>query len=351
MADSTSIRPAFRWRAMITLVVGTSFAIMAFTGVILYLVPQGWVAKWGNWTMLGLRKEQWGSLHMNASAIFLVIASLHLYLNWRAMLNYFRRKAAEGLRLRWEPPVVVAMMGIMVAGTIRSWPGFGKLAEWNHNVKNYWAKSSGSGPVAHTEELTLAALAEQLKVPPADVVEALRKEGYEVSAEQRLADVAAAKGVTPKDVYAAIGKHIAAAKTLENAWAGQGHGRGGGGGAGAGGGGAGGGGFGRGGGGAGGGGGGMGRQMAQLSVEDFAAKVKLSATEVAEALRADGFVVENLKVTIEEVAKGKSMTARDVYQALSKRFPGASLPGSGGGPGGGGGGPGRRGGGGGGERP
>lgn len=83
-----------------------------------------------------------------------------------------------------------------------------------------------------------------------------------------------------------------------------------------------------------------------MTLEEFATKYKLSPTDLADALRADGFVVDNSKATIEQIAQTKSASPRDVYQTLSRRFPNAGLPG--GGMGGGGGGMGRRGGGGGG---
>ena len=43
----------------------TSFILLLFTSIILYVTPQGKIAFWANWKMLGIGKEEWGALHTN----------------------------------------------------------------------------------------------------------------------------------------------------------------------------------------------------------------------------------------------------------------------------------------------
>ncbi len=46
-------------RKTTSLTAGLSFIAMVMTSVILYIVPQGRIAYWSDWRLLGLSKEQW----------------------------------------------------------------------------------------------------------------------------------------------------------------------------------------------------------------------------------------------------------------------------------------------------
>ena len=63
---------------------------MVLTSIILYLMPQGRVAYWADWRLLGLSKEQWGALHLNMGVLFILSLLLHLYYNWQPLLNYLK---------------------------------------------------------------------------------------------------------------------------------------------------------------------------------------------------------------------------------------------------------------------
>ena len=70
-----------------------AFVGMVVTSLVLYIGPQGRVAYWADWTLLGLDKTQWGDLHINMGLVFLLSILLHIYYNWKAILAYLKDKA------------------------------------------------------------------------------------------------------------------------------------------------------------------------------------------------------------------------------------------------------------------
>lgn len=70
-----------------------SFIFIILTSIVLYFVPQGRVAYWADWTLLGLSKEQWGDIHICIGVLFLVVSILHIWLNWKPILAYLKQKS------------------------------------------------------------------------------------------------------------------------------------------------------------------------------------------------------------------------------------------------------------------
>jgi hypothetical protein len=62
MNDKTSA--GFQWRALTSVLMTLGFVLLAASGIVLFLSPPGRVANWTNWTILGLRKSDWGGVHI-----------------------------------------------------------------------------------------------------------------------------------------------------------------------------------------------------------------------------------------------------------------------------------------------
>jgi hypothetical protein len=46
-------------RSLVAFRVTWAFVLLTVPGIVLYIVPQGRVACWIHWSLLGLKKEQW----------------------------------------------------------------------------------------------------------------------------------------------------------------------------------------------------------------------------------------------------------------------------------------------------
>ncbi len=72
-----------------------AFATTLVTSIVLYVVPQGRVAYWADWGLLGLSKEQWGAIHINVGFLFLISLLVHVYYNWKPLTSYLKNKARQ----------------------------------------------------------------------------------------------------------------------------------------------------------------------------------------------------------------------------------------------------------------
>lgn len=193
----------FSWRAFASVLTGLSFLGMAFTGVILFVVPPGRIANWTGWTMLGLTKHQWIGLHDWFSIIFVIGAVLHIYLNWKPLVSYFKGKITKtyALRLEWLLALVVCV--VVFLGTLGDVRPFSSLLTWNEAIKHGYDTPARQAPIPHAELLTLTALADQVEGVDLDAMLAnLDAKGIKAgSAEDVVGELAEEHNITPVQLY------------------------------------------------------------------------------------------------------------------------------------------------------
>ncbi len=153
--------PRFQWRALTSVLMTLGFLMLALSGLVLFLAPPGRVANWTNWTMLGLRKSDWGGLHIWFGALFLGMSAAHVCFNWRPLAGYLKNRATRSLGFRLEWAVAAGLVVIVFGGTRAGVPPFSSLLAWNESLKESWDRPAERAPIPHAELLTLAALAEK----------------------------------------------------------------------------------------------------------------------------------------------------------------------------------------------
>ena len=328
-------RRRFSLRGFTSLLLSFSFLAMCLSGAMLFLTPRGRTANWTDWSLVGLDKHQWGSVHVNNSVVFVAIAVLHLVLNWSVFMRYIKKKAATGLNMKKEMALAVVLAAVVVAGPIWGVPPFSTLMAVNEDIKNYWDQNAQQPPVPHAEELTLAELANTIKLSVEQVSTALKDEGYDVEdAEQTIGQIGQQKGVAPSAVFDAIRDRHPNTRGWGrvNGQAGGGHGpsaagsgngtdhgsqggkRGG-----------------ASGNGRQGGGPGKGRgqgaatdmptDVRQLTVNDVSAAVGLTIDEVLAALIDAGFDPKDEATTLGQLSDQQGNSPQDVLDAIRDRFP------------------------------
>lgn len=197
----------FKTKGFTSLLLSCSFAVAAFSGVILYMTPRGRVANWTGWTMLGLDKHSWGALHINACLLFLIIAIVHLFLNWRVFMSYIKKKSVSGLNLKLEMTVAVLLTACLVAGTLWNVPPLTAPVTLNEKIKNYWDQGAAQGPAPHAEEFTVERFASTIGLTTDDVVNSLTQAGYDVEdTSVTIGSLAEDNDVVPSQIFAAVRK-------------------------------------------------------------------------------------------------------------------------------------------------
>jgi len=193
----------FNWRAFFSVLSALSFIGMVFTGVILFVVPPGRIANWSGWTLLGLTKHQWIGLHDWFSIIFIIAAVFHVYLNWKALISYFKNKVSKAFALRIEWAISLVICCIVFVGTLGDIKPFSSLLVWNENIKQSWDNTQQRAPIAHAELLSLTELSEQVSdLSLETILTNLKSRRIEVeSADVILGDLAKAHNMTPAQLY------------------------------------------------------------------------------------------------------------------------------------------------------
>lgn len=204
-------------RRVITLTVLLSFVVLSLSGLLMFVSPQGRVAYWSRWTLVGLTKEQLTSIHTTVMVLFLAAAIWHVVLNWRAILGYLRNRSKQVRVLTPEFGVALALTSLFVVGPLADVAPFRQYLDAGESLKSAWEAESGSPPWGHAEESTLARFCQRMEdlersdnqrliaIDCDAAVQALRDEGLAVqSTDQRIVDIAEANGTTPQDISAIV---------------------------------------------------------------------------------------------------------------------------------------------------
>ncbi len=113
---------AFDSRAFVAFVVAAAFLVATVTGIVLYVVPQGRVANWVEWRLLGLTKPDWTDVHILLGLVFIVVGIIHLYNNWRPFKHRLAERVKGHVSLRVEVGATLRRSIVFVAGAIAHLP-------------------------------------------------------------------------------------------------------------------------------------------------------------------------------------------------------------------------------------
>jgi hypothetical protein len=190
-----------RFRAFVSLLATFSFIALAVTGSILYITPPGRVANWTNWTFWGLSKHQWGALHICLSTLFLIVSLLHIWLNFKPLMNYFvsKAKTASALRLEWI--LAIGVCGVVCMGALRPFVPFSSLLDLNERIKLSWDKPKQQAPVPHAELLTIEKLAKKSGLEMDAIIQNLKVTGIEVNPSDVFGTIAEQQNLSPNELF------------------------------------------------------------------------------------------------------------------------------------------------------
>lgn len=192
----------FYWRAFVTFYVILSFVIIAVSGLVLFISPPGRVANWSQWRFGALQKADWQAVHTVFTILFLGAIALHIYFNWRVILNYLRRKVGEGVHRGKEMGLAAAVGAAVLAMTIVGVPPFSTVMTLGERAKNSWSDPATEPPVPHAELWTVAKFAESNKLPVELAMNNLREAGLtSPGTDVTLQSLATTYKVTPRQVY------------------------------------------------------------------------------------------------------------------------------------------------------
>jgi hypothetical protein len=192
-------------RRVVSLTAALAFVVMVLTSVILYIVPQGRVAYWADWRLLGLSKTQWGAVHINLGLLFLIALGLHIYYNWKPLTQYVKNRARQWKIITPEFNLAAALVVVFTVGTLAGWPPFSTILTVQDDIKAAAALKYGEPPYGHAELSSIAVFARKAGLKVQEAQAALTAAGFKVAGpQQTLQEMAAANGVSPQTLYDAM---------------------------------------------------------------------------------------------------------------------------------------------------
>jgi len=184
-----------------SLSLGFSFLIMSYTGVMLYIVPQGKVAYWSDWHLFGLSKTQYGDIHVTSMFTMLVFGFLHIYYNWKPIVSYLKDKSKKVTFTKKEFLIALGINVFFVVGTLYAVQPIKSLLDLEESIKDHWAKEYGEPPYGHAEESKLSVISQKENLDLEKAKERLRAKSIVFKDEDTILDIARANSLTPSGVY------------------------------------------------------------------------------------------------------------------------------------------------------
>lgn len=189
-------------RKVTSLTAFLSFFIIVLTSVVMYIEPQGRVAYWADWRLLGLSKTQWGAIHINVGLLFLTALCLHIYYNWRPILAYLKDKSKKLKIFTREFTLSLLILTLFAAGTYLEVPPFSSIIEIGDWFKASAARKYGEPPYGHAELSSLQTFAKKMGITLSEGVASLEKAGFKgVEKEKSLKEIASLNAVSPQQLY------------------------------------------------------------------------------------------------------------------------------------------------------
>jgi hypothetical protein len=194
-----------KMRKITSLTAGLAFVLMVLTSIILYIVPQGRVAYWADWRLLGLSKTDWGNIHINLGLLFLIALFLHIYYNWKPITAYMKDKAKKLKVFTPDFNAALIITIVFTVGTYLMVPPFSWVLNLGDTIKDHGAVKYGEPPYGHAELSSLKTFTQKMNLDLAQSIKLLEQAGYAAKDENvTIAALGKLYGVAPQQIYLTI---------------------------------------------------------------------------------------------------------------------------------------------------
>lgn len=196
-------------RGFISFLTFLGFFLLAVTGIVIYIVPQGRIAYWIDWRFAGLTKHDWVNVHILSAFLFTVAAVFHLYFNWKPLTHYVVNKTRGGLKLKKELALSGLIAVFVVISAIYQIPPLKYIIDLNGYIKESWIKDQTyEPPFGHAELMPLNKFLRKMNIDYEKAMKEFSSHGIKISNPgDTLEDIAFDNNTSPRHLYEIIKKH------------------------------------------------------------------------------------------------------------------------------------------------
>jgi len=186
----------------ISLLMLWAMLLMTYSGIMLFIAPEGKVAYWVNWSMFGMSKTQFGNMHVSFMILFIFATIFHLYFNWKPMVSYMKNKAKGFVFFTKENIIALCISLFFIFGTLFTTQPFSSLFALEKDIKHYWGDELGKPPYGHAELSSLKLFCKRTGYDVDEVVKVLQKNNIKVEKKNHnLKKIAMYNKTTPAKIY------------------------------------------------------------------------------------------------------------------------------------------------------
>lgn len=202
-------KKTFQKRRFISTSLFFSFFLLAFSGAILYLRPEGSIARWTGWNILGIDKKGWEGIHTIFCIMSLVIVLIHVTFNRKALLRYLIERSGArsgGNRgFRWELAAAAGLVLCVFVLAVLRIPPASKVMEWRDAIKDGALLIEFQVPEPYFEKRSLQEISEFLGISVDYIFKILSTDGIEASGpDDTLENISRQNNLSPQNVFGRI---------------------------------------------------------------------------------------------------------------------------------------------------
>lgn len=189
-------------RKITTMTLVWSLIVLTLNSIVLYVVPEGRISNWAVWKFWGLTKHDWSAQHTTVGFLFLFAGIVHIYLNWKPIMNYMKNKAKQFRLFSGASTVGFLLTLIFVVGTYYHVPPIITIVDFSEQIKEGAATKYGDPPYGQAQSSSLQGFAGRMGLDLQKSIDLLGAAGIQVTDEKEMIqDIAKRSGNTPQQVY------------------------------------------------------------------------------------------------------------------------------------------------------
>ncbi|MFO7828872.1 MAG: DUF4405 domain-containing protein [Bacteroidales bacterium] len=198
----------FNWQSFISIGLLFSFIVMMFSGIVLYVAPEGSLSRWIDWNVLGLTKTQWEQQHTIFSYLFVGFTVFHIFkINWVLLWSYFFVEKRKFIYLK-EILVALIISVIFFIGTLADISPFGYVTEFGSNISDSFGRDVQKPDISDPEKLSIEQFATQVyHVSYDDFYDMVEKHSLIIKdRDQTIQEFCLMNDISPEEFYKLINK-------------------------------------------------------------------------------------------------------------------------------------------------
>lgn len=167
-------------RKITSLTLVISGCIELLTSIVLYMIPSGRIAYWHDYRFIGLSKAQWRDIHTTVGTLFLLVAFMHIYFNWRPILAYLKNTSRRLTIFNKNFNIALVLSLYFTVGTLYSLPPMSQIIQFGKYLTVRGNSMYTDPPYHHAEKSPFKKFCGKMNISPEAAADLLKQQDIRV---------------------------------------------------------------------------------------------------------------------------------------------------------------------------